>query len=501
MLFELSMIRKIIASPAFWVILGMALVFSTVGHAIWPFDKKGEENPPEIKVSEQPLSRDTKLTTSFSSVVKKVAPCVVTIYTTKTVKYDPRREQFLRYLFGDRAVPEGREQKQQGLGSGVIVTSDGYIITNNHVIEGVDEILVRMENEKHSELVAKVVGADPATDLAVLKVEAKGLPVATLGDSSQTEVGDIVLAVGNPFAVGQTVTMGIISAKGRQTPDQSLGDYQDFIQTDASINPGNSGGALVDAEGRVIAINTAIYGPGNIGIGFAIPVNMARDVMTQIINTGKVSRGMLGVEFQDVNLELSEQLKLGVTEGVLISRVLQGSAAEDAKLKRRDVISGFNGKTVLDGRTLRLMVSQTPPGQKVKVNAIRDGKPFEVEVVLKEAAANPRLLADPGEQEGSQAPSNVFNGVEVADVEPRLQQQFNIPKDAKGALIIKVDPNSDAAEADLKPGDLISEIDDQPVASAKDAIRISKKISKDRVLIFVIRNGQGRYVVVKDLRK
>jgi len=479
------MIRKILGYPILWVTLGIASVFLTAGHAIWPFEKEEVSKTSEIKVSEQPLSRDSKLTTSFSAVVKKVAPSVVTIYTTKTVKYDPRREQ-----------------KLQGLGSGVIVTSDGYVVTNNHVIEGVDEILVRMEDARHSELVAKVVGTDPATDLAVLKVEKNDLPVATLGDSNLTEVGDIVLAVGNPFAVGQTVTMGIISAKGRQTPDQSLGDFQDFIQTDASINPGNSGGALVDAEGRVIAINTAIYGFGNIGIGFAIPVNMVRDVMTQIIKTGKVSRGLLGVEFQDVNSELSEQLNLGVTEGVLIARVLPGSAAEEAKLKSRDVISTFNDKIVPDGRSLRLMVSQTPPGQKVKIGVFREGKALATEVVLKAALTKPRLKYNAEEDANSAQVSNsVFKGVEVRDVNARLLQMFNLPQGAKGALIIGVDPNSNAAKADLRPGDLISEIDEQPVNSAADAMRISRKISKDRALVFVIRNGQGRYVVVKDLEK
>src|SRR5436190_18874708 len=348
------------------------------------FDRSENRRPTvSIAVNDSPLERQSKMSASFSPVVKKVAPSVVNVFTTKTVR-NPMPEitpffddPFFRRVFGQPFGGEaGRRQprtfKERSLGSGVIVTKDGYILTNNHVVDGADEIKVAREKEK-KQYTAKVVGRDPKTDIAVLKIEAKDLPFITFADSDKIEVGDVVLALGNPFGIGQTVTLGIVSATGRG--GMHIEDYEDFIQTDAAINPGNSGGALVDAEGRLIGVNTAILSRsgGNQGVGFAIPANLARSVMDQIIEKGKVERGFLGVKLQDLTPEFAQQFNVPENSGALVGDVTPDSPAEKAGIKTGDIIVEFDGKDVRDSRHLKLQVAQTHPGKTVPVKVLRDG--------------------------------------------------------------------------------------------------------------------------------
>jgi Do/DeqQ family serine protease len=325
---------------------------------------------------------------SYADTVSKATPAVVTIHSQQRVRqpqqYPFMDDPFFRRFFGERGQQQAPNQPtREGLGSGVIVREDGYILTNHHVIDGADKISVDM-NDKRS-LEAQVVGSDPPSDLAVLKVNATGLPVLPLGDSDRTRVGDVVLAIGNPLGVGQTVTMGIISAKGRQT-GLSNGSFEDFLQTDAPINRGNSGGALVSTNGELIGINSQILSPsgGSIGLGFAIPSNMARSVMDQLINSGKVRRGQLGIVVLPIPSE--EASKLGVTQGpgVVVYQVQGGSGADRAGLKQGDVITALNGQGVTDPNSFRNAIASTPPGTEITLTVKRDGGERQVRATLGE---------------------------------------------------------------------------------------------------------------------
>ncbi|HYV30469.1 MAG TPA: Do family serine endopeptidase, partial [Candidatus Binatia bacterium] len=362
---------------------GAALVAGATASVAPKHDPQSGTETPAIKlvVDERPLSRELKAGTSFAPVVKRVAPSVVKVTTSTKGKqaavpdFPGFDNPFFRRFFGDDFELHGPKRnfnlpRQHGLGSGVILTKDGYILTNNHVVEEADEVKVVLQDGR--EFSGKVVGKDPKTDIAVLKIDAQNLPFIEMADSDKIEVGDIVLAIGNPFGIGQTVTMGMVSATGRAT----LGlDYEDFIQTDAAINPGNSGGALVDAEGRLIGINTAILSRsgGNQGIGFAIPTNLARDVMENLAKFGKVTRGYLGVMIQDITPALAKEFDLKDQKGALVGDVLPKSPAEKAGLKSGDVILEFNGKPVRDSRQLKLQVARIKPGEHVPVKLLRNG--------------------------------------------------------------------------------------------------------------------------------
>ena len=346
------------------------------GRPVSSSPRGARETEPAIKVETTPVNRDARLGTSFAPVVKKAAPSVVNIYTTRVVHMRLFRSPFFndpvfRHFFGDQFGPYGGREvtrKNKSLGSGVIVSPDGYILTANHVVDGADEVKVKVGDKK--EYTAKVVGMDPPTDVAVLKIDAQDLPAITLADSAQLEIGDIVLAIGNPFGLSQTVTMGIVSALGRNGIPGS-NQYQDFIQTDAAINPGNSGGALVDAEGRLVGINTAIVpnsNGGNQGIGFAVPVNLARHVMECLISNGKVIRACLdGVLMQDITSDLAEGLNLPNQNGALIGDVETNSPADKAGIKSGDVIVAFNGRDITDAHNFQLLISEYSPGNQADV--------------------------------------------------------------------------------------------------------------------------------------
>jgi len=465
--------------------------------------------PMKLTVSEKPVTRETGVT-SFAPVVKKVTPSVVKVYVTGTVKRAAHAlpdefsdNPWLRRFFGDdldgfpgrrgRNMPMPR---QQGLGSGVIVTRDGYLLTNNHVVENADEVKVAFSDGR--EFTAKVVGKDPKSDIAVLKIDETDLPAIELADSDKLEVGDVVLAIGNPFGIGQTVTSGIISATGRG----SLGlDYEDMIQTDAAINPGNSGGALVDAEGRLIGINTAIISRsgGNQGIGFAVPVNLARSVMEGLVKDGRVVRGFLGVSIQDLTPALAREFDVKESGGALVAAVTPRSPAEKAGFQEGDIITEFNGKTVKDSRHLKLQVAQTKPGTSVPVKVLRDGKTKSLEVTVKELPGS-EVASKKNSDNDAQKSSDALDGVAVEDIDVAARQQFNLPANVKGAVVTQVDPSSAAFEAGLREGDVIQEINRKPVKSAEDAAQLTENVKDKRTLLRVWSKGGSRYVVVDETK-
>ena len=456
----------------------------------------------DIPLDQRPVAREQGGRNSFAPVVKKVTPAVVKIVTkTKAQNTSfsgpPGMDDMLRRFFGDDFNGQPRRNfrvpRQQGMGSGVVVTKDGYILTNNHVVDGADEVNVTLQDGR--EFTAKVVGRDPKSDVAVIKIDAKDLPAIVMADSDQVEVGDVVLAIGNPFGIGQTVTTGIVSATGRAGATGL--DYEDFIQTDAAINPGNSGGPLVDAEGRLIGINTAILSRsgGNQGIGFAIPTNLARDVMESLIKDGRVTRGYMGVMIQDVTPALAKEFKLKNSNGALVGEVTPDSPAEKAGLKNGDIIIEFNGKKVTDSRNLKLQVARIHPGQSVPLKVLRDGSNKNLEVAVRELPGT-ETFARNGSPEASD--TGTLNGVTVSDLDARARQEFGVPGTVKGAVVTDIAPDSAAAEAGLRPGDIIVEINRQPVKTADEAVQLTEKTESKTTLLRVWRDGGSRYVVVDE---
>ena len=501
----------ILSHQTFLILVAIALSASRVSGA-----PKG--SPPKLNVQEQPLSREVKAGTSFAPIVKTVGPSVVNIYSSMTIREranpfadDPMLRRFFGEDFGDQGRP--RERKAQSLGSGVIVSQDGYILTANHVVEGADKIKVALASgEKEYE--AKIVGTDQPTDIAVVKIEAKDLPAIAIADSDKLEVGDVVLAIGNPFAVGQSVTMGIVSALGRG--GFSINDYENFIQTDAAINPGNSGGALVDAEGRLVGINTAIFSRsgGSMGVGFAVPINMARYVMDRITTEGKVTRGSLGIYIQPLTAELAKEFNLpDESSGVLVGGTSPDSAAEKAGIKDGDVILELNGKKVTEPRALQLMVSQTTPGTKVNLRILRSESGHKtveknVTVTLQELPREALTATGRGTpREHRQSEIDALDGVEVTDLDARTRRRFDLPGNIHGALITNVDQDSNSAEAGLRAGDVILEINRQPVRNAEEAVAMSEKIKGDNTLLRVWSPGSGgglggtHFVVVNNSKR
>ncbi len=408
---------------------------------------------------------------SYAPVVERVMPAVVTIRVEKRATMVPTDQQIpddlFRRFFGEQAPQQRRGQRiprgvERGLGSGVIVSQDGYILTNNHVVDSADTVKVDLPDTRS--FTAKVVGTDPATDLAVVKIDAKSLPTLEIGDSDAVKVGDVVLAVGNPLGIGETVTSGIISAKGRQTPDGSDG-YQDFLQTDAAINHGNSGGALVNAGGQLIGINSQILSPsdGNIGLGFAIPSNMAKHVMDQLISNGAVRRAKLGIRVQFITADLANSLGLSSSKGALVSGVDAGSPGEKAGLKQGDVITAYNGRPVADNNQLRNAVAATTPGTTVPVEVLRDGQKHTLQATVGELDAKRADASTPAAQRGE----GKF-GMSVQPLTPDLAEEAGVPRGTQGVLVADVDPSGLAAESQIQPGDVIEKVDGRAVKSGED---------------------------------
>ncbi len=445
--------------------------------AVAPFasaeDKKALVQP-DLKIDRSPVATGMESrVSSYADVVEPAQKAVVSVYSKKLV-----REQVRVDIFTGRL--SGGNHEEDGLGSGVIISSDGYILTNNHVVEGADELKVALSDDR--ELIAKVIGTDPKTDIAVIKIDAKDLPAITLADSDKIRVGDLVFALGNPLNVGQTVTMGIVSAKGRSKLGllDQVGGYENFIQTDASINMGNSGGALIDAKGRLVGINSAILSPsrGNIGIGFAIPVNMAASIMRSLVETGTVARGFLGVSTDTITPEVADQLGLPKdTKGVLLSDIAPDSPADKAGLKRNDAVLSIDGKPVASREDLRFVIAQSIPGSTVSLAVVRDGKPLKIAVALGKLVENPNeLLA------GIQA--------ELLGVDTRRRLQ--VDNRITGLLVTAVaedSPYRDRLAADA----VIVEIDRQPVGDFKSAKAV---LQSGRHLLLIYYRGQISYQLI-----
>ena len=442
---------------------------------------------------------------SYADVVKVVAPAVVTIRTegkasTSPTQFETPTDDLFRRFFGDpngqsdrNDGPSGRPHafKQRALGSGVIVGADGYILTNNHVVDGADDVRVEMTDGRT--LAAKVVGTDKASDLALIKVDASGLNAIALGNSDKVQVGDVVLAVGNPLGVGQTVTMGIISAKGRST-EAGNGSYEDFLQTDAPINRGNSGGALVNTKGELVGINSQIVSEsgGNIGIGFAIPSNMAKHVMADLRKDGHVHRAQLGVTVQTVTSDMATSLGLTKVGGAIVSSVTPGSAAERAGIKQGDIIESFNGQAIHDTNSLRNHVADAEPGSSASMAILRNGLAQTLTVKLD--AANPDAIARADGKPGSDEPGL---GVSVEPLTPELAARVGAPKDTHGMVVDDVMPEGRAAAAGLKSGDVIEQVNRQPVQSVDDLRAAMKQAGNRPTLLLINREGHDLFMAVR----
>jgi serine protease Do len=476
----------------------------------WSHDsgKDSERASINIPMDENSIPRDSLPHGSYSPIVKKVAPGVVQIEATSTTRNPameegqggPDLDPFLQQFFGNqfRAMPRGHAapMRQHALGSGVIVTKDGYILTNNHVVDGASELKITMNDGR--EFTATVVGRDAKSDIAVVKIDATNLPTVPLADSDKVEVGDVVLAVGNPFGVGQTVTKGIVSATGRG--GMGIEAYEDFIQTDAAINPGNSGGALVDIDGRLIGINTAILSRsgGSQGVGFAIPSDSARNVMQSLVAYGHVTRGYLGVMIQNITPALAQEFKLKDNSGALVGDVVPDGPAAAAGLKDGDVVREFNGKKIIDSRRLQMAVADTKPGDTVPVQILRNSDSMTLKVTVKQIPGTEELAENNSDKD---ADTGTLNGVGVGDLGQQERSRFNIPKDVKGAIITQVDPSSVAAEAGLKPGDVIEDINHHSVSGADDAVRLTEHPKEKRTLLRIWEKGTSHYVVVDESKK
>jgi serine protease Do/serine protease DegQ len=428
--------------------------------------------------------------TSYADSLEAIRPAVVSVYSTKVVKGRidgfPFDDPLFRRFFGPQGI-QPKDQVQQGLGSGVIVSADGYILTNNHVVEEANEIRVVLNDGR--EVDAQVIGTDPRTDIAVLKVDEVDLPHATLADSDSLRVGDVVFAVGNPLGVGQTVTMGIVSATGRSNLRLLDGGYENFIQTDASINPGNSGGALVDAKGRVVGINTAIISTsrGNIGIGFAVPINLAGSVMDSLIETGSVERGFLGVSIQDLDPDLVAAFGLENEKGALVGAVSEGSPADEAGLSQGDVIVKVNDQSIDSSNDLRFTIAQMSPGSSISLGYFREGELETVDVIL---GVLEEISGIGSTKEVRR--DTVLEGIFVEPLTGDLREKLNISKDVTGVVVKEVDPESPYRK-NFAVGMVIEQINRKKVLdlkTAQDAIR------EGRNLFYINIRGFSRYVTV-----
>lgn len=449
------------------------------------------------RVAEPPREQLSSAPLSYADVVEHVAPAVVTVRSSKRVRvpvqYPFLGNSFLHNFFGGGILGPGSPvEVEQSLGSGVIVKANGYILTNHHVVDGAQEIKVDLGSDRTYS--AKILGADAPSDLAVLKIDANNLPMLTLGNSDNVRVGDICLAIGNPLGVGQTVTSGIISAKGRRT-GLSNGSFEDFLQTDAPINQGNSGGALVNTTGALIGINSQIISTtgGSIGLGFAIPSNMARSVMDQLIRGGKVSRGQLGVTVQPLTSDLAQSLGIPNGQGVLVNSVAPGSPADKAGIQPGDVITQLNGKNIQDPNSFRNEIASAGPGAAIALTIVRAGKELQVHPTLAEESSNVSAQAPNGAgPAGASGPL----GITVEPLTPDLASQLGVKRGTTGVVIADLDPAGRAASAGLQAGDIIVQINRQPIHSASDISPALAKAGGRPSLLLVDRGGQAFFVTV-----
>jgi serine protease Do len=426
----------------------------------------------------------------WTAVAKAAMPAVVNVSSAKTVRGPdgPSAPFFSDPFFRFFPGPQQGPRRERSLGSGVIVTPDGYVLTNNHVIEGASDINVTLDDRR--EFKAKLIGADPKTDLAVLKLPGSGFSVVGLGDSSKVQVAEVVLAIGNPFGLSKTVTMGIVSAVGRA--NVGIADYEDFIQTDAAINPGNSGGALVNANGALIGINTAIFSQsgGYMGIGFAVPVNMARSVMDQLVTRGRLHRGYLGVAVQEMTPAVATGLGLPASRGIVVADVTPDGPAARAGSRRGDVITAIDGKPVDDVGHFRNHVASAAPGSKVRLTILRDGREQTLEATVGEAPERPVVAA-------TTPPRGMGPGLSVADVTPEVARRLGLPSGIQGVVVTQVAPGGPAAEAGVRPGDVVQELNRQPVRTAQDFARGVDQAANRSLVMLVNRGGNPAYVVIE----
>lgn len=432
---------------------------------------------------------------AFSDIVREVSPAVVNISSTKVLKRDayPFSDDPFFDLFRPFHDFDQKKWKEQSLGSGVIISEDGYIITNNHVVEKSEDIRITLYDKRSFK--GKVVGSDPKTDIAIVKISAQRLPYVRWGDSDRLKVGEFVLAIGNPYGLSHTVTMGIISAVGRA--NVGIADYEDFIQTDAAINPGNSGGPLVNINGELIGINTAIFSRsgGYQGIGFAVPSNMAKVVMQQLIKQGKIIRGWLGVVIQEVTPEIAQKFGMKDPKGALVSDVTKGSPAEKAGIMRGDIIIEYDGKSISSVSNLRNSVAQTKVGSKVVIKIFRNGKEFSLNVVVAEL---PKEMATISEEPEGNIQRNAFSGITVYDLTKEIALQLGLNSAEKGVVVVKVEPGSPADEAGLKKGDVILEINRKKINDTEDFKRITSlvKSKEEAILLYINRGGNRLYLTL-----
>jgi serine protease Do len=474
------------------LMISFLLIYSSAALALASYQAEELDKPSGISRSSVDFLEKTG--DAMAEIAKVAMPAVVNIATVKTEKVadGPRNplldDPFFRRFFGDRFKhPDTpRERKSSSLGSGVIVSPDGYILTNNHVIRNADKIQVLLSDKR--QFTGKIIGSDPKTDLSVIKIDADNLSFLNLGNSDYLKIGEIVLAIGNPYGLNQTITMGIVSAVGRA--NVGIADYEDFIQTDAAINPGNSGGALVNVRGELVGVNTAIFSTsgGYQGIGFAIPSNMAKSVLTSLITKGKVIRGWLGVSIQAITPELAQQFGLEKDHGTLVADVIENSPAEKGGFMRGDVIIEFDGKEVDEPYNMRNMVASTSPGEEVTFKAIRDGRIVSLLVTIGELPSEIQKI--PTEFQ------NALNGISVQNLNPDIYRQLNLPEKIRGVVVTDIESDSSAASV-LVPGDVILEINRKAISSLEDYENIVSRIKPEKdVLLLVYRRGSTIFVTI-----
>lgn len=480
----------------------------------WGWFNGGGGKAPIYMSSDAKVNEQITLNGGFSAIAKAVTPAVVTINVSSRrsaqqqipFMFDPFRDFFDRQSPDDERSPRRREPRGQqgqgrlvpsGVGSGVIVSTDGYILTNNHVVDEADKVEVELNDNR--KFAAKVIGRDQPSDVAVIKIDATGLPTVPFGDSEKVEVGDLVLAVGNPLGIGQTVTLGIISAKGRQSPGRGAETYEDFLQTDAAINQGNSGGALVNLRGELIGVPSQILSRtgGNMGIGFAIPTKMARNVMDQLVRNGKVRRGKLGIWVGEVSPDMAKQFGYKGVSGAFVEDVEKGQPADQAGVKAGDIITEFQGQRITDGSQLRNAASQTAPGTTVRIKIWRDGAERELTAKLAEVDSE-RVASKPAKNEPSVSSLGVLSGVSVENITPEWTQKLKLEPSTRGVVVVDVDPDSNAAAAGLRPGHVIESVAKQPVANVNEFNTAMQKADKKEVLLRVLRpDGRRFFMLVK----